>query len=73
MPTRQELQTLYQKGVGQQNRDPSFRTTAPLVWAESRDSSSAWFFRFDFGVSDGDWTYRGTHSSLRVFGVRSRP
>ena len=27
MPTRQELRTLYQKGVGQRNMDPAFKTT----------------------------------------------
>jgi hypothetical protein len=71
MPTRQELATLYQEGVGKRNMDPAFKTTGWWVWAEPRDSSSAWGFRFNFGLE----TYYGRTwtSDNRVFGVRSRP
>jgi len=71
MPTRQQLKTLYQKGVGEWNRDPSFKTTGPCVWAEPRDSSSAWNFTFYNG--NENWLYRDTSGNHRAFGVRSRP
>jgi len=46
MPTREELKTLYEKGLGDRNMNPVFKTTGWWVWAEERDSSSAWFFGF---------------------------
>jgi hypothetical protein len=71
MPTRVELKTLYQHGVGEWNRDPAFKTTGWLVWAEPRDSSLAWYFNFNFG---DERCYLRDHSARhRVFGVRSRP
>ncbi|MBN1904091.1 MAG: DUF1566 domain-containing protein [Deltaproteobacteria bacterium] len=71
MPTRSELSTLYQNGVGERNMDPSFKTTGWWVWAEPRDSSSAWFFNFKLGKDS--WYSYGYSGYLRVFGVRSRP
>lgn len=71
MPTRQELRTIYQQGVGERNMDSVFKTTGYYVWAEPRDSSSAWYFRFDNGTEyshDRDRSY-----FIRGFGVRSRP
>lgn len=70
MPTRAELKTLYQPGVGTRNMDPAFKISGWWVWGEPRDSSSAWAFRFNGG---GDSSYfRDTSSTIRVFGVRSR-
>ena len=71
MPTRQELRSLYEKGIGERNMDPAFKTTGWYVWAEPRDSSSAWGFNF----SDGEeiWYSRYSSNRYRVFGVRSRP
>jgi hypothetical protein len=72
MPTRMELKTLYQQGVGVRNIDPAFKTTGWWVWAEPRDSSSAWTFYFNNG-NEEIWRTRDLSSGLRVFGVRSRP
>ncbi len=70
MPTRQELATLYQEGIGERNMDPAFRMTGWWVWAEPRDSSSAWNFYFARGKEF--WLNRNLSRNNRVFGVRSR-
>jgi hypothetical protein len=70
MPTRQELAMLYQKGVGERNMDPSFKTTGWYVWREPRDSSSAWNFSFYDGYEH--WGNRYDSGHYRVFAVRSR-
>ena len=70
MPTRQELATLYQQGRGERNMDPAFKTTGWWVWAEPRDSSSAWDFNFPDGR--GDWDARDYSRNHRVFAMRSR-
>jgi len=49
MPTRKELSALYQKGMEKRNMDLAFKTTGLYIWAEPRDSSSAWGFSFDDG------------------------
>lgn len=69
MPTRQELASLYQKGVGERNMDPAFRTTGMWVWAEPHDSSSAWLFNFRHGFEG--WRFRDDPDYNRVFAVRS--
>ena len=71
MPTRKELATLYQRGIGERNMDPAFRPTGWWVWAEPRDSSSAWGFYFHDGYES--W-HRRDYSGRdpRVFAVRSR-
>jgi hypothetical protein len=71
MPTRQELRTIYQQGVGERNMDSAFKTTGYYVWAELRDSSSAWDFNFDNGHEY--WRDRDNSHNTRGFGVRSRP
>jgi hypothetical protein len=71
MPTRQELSTLYQKGVGERNMDTAFKTTGWAVWAEPIDSSSAWAFRFGLG-DDYSNNRDYSHYFYRGFGVRSR-
>ena len=69
MPTRQELKGLYKKGIGERNMYPVFKITGWNVWAEPRDSSSAWVFNFYDG---GElWAGRGQPANPRVFGVRS--
>jgi hypothetical protein len=70
MPMCQELATLYQAGVGEQNIDAAFKTTGWYVWGEPRDSSSAWYFYFSFG--NERWYSRYSSLSFRVFAVRSR-
>lgn len=72
MPTRQELATLYQQGVGERNLDPAFETMGWYAWSEPRDSSTAWALRFRDGIEE--WLHRdNSYSYDRVFGVRSRP
>jgi len=71
MPTRAELKTIYEKGMGERNIDPVFKTTGWGVWSsESYDSSSAW--GFDFLDGPEYWHRRGTALSTRAFAVRSR-
>jgi len=71
MPTRVELKTLYQQGVGERNIDPAFKITGTWVWAEPRDSSSAFSFHFYYGRDTAN--RRDFSVDARVFGVRSRP
>lgn len=71
MPTKAELKTLHQPGVGERNMDPAIKTTGWWVWAEPRDSSSAWYFLFNAGYEG--WLSRDDSNNGRVFGVRSRP
>ena len=71
MPTRKELKSLYQKGVGSRNMTPLLRTGGWWVWSgETKASSYAWRFRFrgDNDVSSPrHLSYYG-----RGFAVRSR-
>ena len=71
MPTRQELRSVYQKGVGELNIDPAFKITRSGVWADPLDSSSAW--GFDFYIGNDFRRFRSESGNTRVFGVRSRP
>jgi hypothetical protein len=71
MPMRQELSTLYQKGVGERNTDSAFKTNGNHVWTEPRDSSSAWNFNFNNG--NEYWGNPDISSNGRGFGVRLRP
>ena len=71
IPTWDELQTLYQPDVGEHNMDQAFKTTGEVVWAESRDSSSARGFSFDTGMESGRAGL--LFIGARVFGVRSLP
>lgn len=76
MPMRNELRALYQKGVGDRNIDPVFKLSESWVWAEPKDSSSAWFISFDHGSNEQPWNYMSYSNIdpvLRVLGVRSRP
>ena len=71
MPTRAELKTLYRSGVGERNMKKPITTSGWWVWAEPKDSSSAWGFNFSNG--NEVWDYRDDSDDDRVFGVRSRP
>ena len=73
MPTRKELQTLYQANIGGRNMDPVFKTSGWYVWAEPRDASSAWVFNIDGGKEEvgGPGFFRRKPGG-RVFGVRPR-
>ena len=70
MPTWKELQALYQQGLGKRNMDPAFATTGWWVWAEPRDTVTAWHFRFLDAIED--FYRRDKSDDFRVFGVRSR-
>jgi hypothetical protein len=72
MPTRQELKSLYQKGLGTRNMDPTLKTSGWWVWSgELSDSSSAWDFNFIMGKEQA--IPRRSSTNNRVFAVRSRP
>ena len=70
MPTRTELEALYQEGAGTRNMTPLLNTNGWWVWSESKDSSSAWGFNFYDG--NENWSYLGFSSSRRGFAVHSR-
>jgi hypothetical protein len=71
MPTRYELQTLYQKDAGTRNMTPLLKTTGWWVWSgETGGSSSAWYF--GFGLGNGHWNDRDDSHNTRGFAVRSR-
>ncbi|MBB5347055.1 DUF1566 domain-containing protein [Desulfoprunum benzoelyticum] len=71
LPTRAELQGLYQPDAGERNMAPAFKTTGWLLWAEPRDAASAWAFNFKNGSEY--WYYRDSSDGNRVFGVRAKP
>ena len=72
MPTRAELETLFQYGAGKSNMTPLLKTTGFRVWSgETKDSSSACYFAFYAGYAA--WGERGIASyGDRGFAVRSR-
>lgn len=69
MPTLAELKGLYTRNLGDRNMDPFFKTTGWWVWAEPKDSSSAW--NFDFKAGQDIWTNHNEADNTRAFGVRS--
>ena len=49
MPKKEELKSLYKKGVGERNMTPLFKITGYRVWSnETEGESGAWFFNFYF-------------------------
>ena len=69
MPTRDELNSLYVKGVGSQNMSPLLKTTGGFVWTDEVVSSSyAWGFCFEIG--DAYWPLRTYSETARGFAVR---
>ncbi len=70
MPTKAELETLYQKNTGSRNMHPTFKTTGWWVWsAGDRNASTAWGFSFKYGYAD--WISKTKYVNSRVFAVRS--
>jgi len=71
MPTKEELETLYQMGAGTRNMNPLLKTTGWVVWSgDTKDSSAAWLFLFVEGY--GNWSILNSSHYLRGFAVRSR-
>ena len=71
MPTMDELEGLYKKGVKWRNMTPLLKTTGWLVWSgETKGSSDACVFYFRFGCRF--WPDRTTSYLRRGFAVRSR-
>lgn len=69
MPTRDELSSLYIKGVGSKNMSPLLKTTGGFVWtSETVSSSYAWGFCFEIG--DAYWPLRTYSETARGFAVR---
>ena len=70
MPTKEELEGLYQKGKGKRNMTPLLKTTGWRVWAvERKGSHSAQYF--DFYVGSKILDFRMSNHP-RAFAVRSR-
>ena len=74
MPTMDELEGLYKKGMGSHNITPLLKATSGKylgVWSGgTKGSSDAWGFYFYFG--DGGWGFRSISSYSRAIAVRSR-
>ena len=71
MPNKEELTSLYKKGVGERNMTPLIKTTGWRVWSNQLEGDmGAWYFNF----YDGDYTWgtRESEGNPRVFAVRSR-
>jgi len=84
MPTKAELKTLYQKGVGTHNMTSLLKTTGGWVWSgelkapggwaafgSTKSSSLAWVFVFHDG-SEGTGAREYPSPGFRGFAVRSR-
>ena len=71
MPTKEELKSLYKKGVGSRNMTPLLKTTGWQLWSdETKGSEAAWYFNFYDG--EYEWSPRESYHSPRVFAVRSQ-
>ncbi|MBN1103063.1 MAG: DUF1566 domain-containing protein, partial [Deltaproteobacteria bacterium] len=71
MPTVKELESLYEEGKGTRNMTSLLKTTGWWVWsAQTKDSSAAWVFGFDFGGKG--WRGRTGSRNGRACAVRSR-
>jgi hypothetical protein len=69
MPSRDELQTLFNADTGERRMDPVFKSTGSGVWAEPRDSVSAWYITF---TGEEGWGSIFDSGHGRAFAVRSR-
>ena len=73
MPSMDELEGLYKKGVGNRNMTPLLKTTIWYVWSGEthgqNNSTVSGFFRFNAG--EPYWSYR-FYKKPRAFAVRSR-
>jgi len=66
-----ELECLYQRGVGKLNMTPLLKTTGWWGWSgETKGSSDAWYFYFPKG--ERSWYTRDYSRGVRAFAVRSR-
>jgi len=73
MPTTDELEGLYNSGAGSRNMTPLLKTSGWVVWSgETRGSSDARDFSFDFGRGTRGWNARHGSGHGRAFAVRSR-
>ena len=73
MPTMDELEGLYKKGVGSHNITPLLNTNSKYLWVwsgETKGSSDAWGFPFFDGHRDCG--HRDLSRYSRAFAVRSR-
>ena len=71
MPTREELNTLYQIRAGSRKMTSLLKTTGWYIWSgETKDSSSAWYFDFKEGYEPR--SPRTFFINMRGFAVRSR-
>ncbi|MFC1489120.1 DUF1566 domain-containing protein [Thermodesulfobacteriota bacterium] len=70
LPTLDELQSLYHKGMGSRNIPPLLKTTGWWIWSgKERGRQSAWLFGCR-RASEG-WSHKNLKSSKRVFAIRS--
>lgn len=72
MPTREELKTLFEKGLGTKNIDPIFEHSGIVIWAEKKSSRTAWGFSFVYGNETSGSSSNDSHMT-RVWGVRTAP
>ena len=73
MPTMDELEGLYKKGMGSHNITSLLKTTSPYLWiwsGEAQGSSDARYFYFYNG--DRSWYSRDYSGGVRGFAVRSQ-
>ena len=71
MPSLDELESLYEEGVGERNMMTSIKTTGWYVWSEKiKNSSQAWYF--DFLDGSKIWGDLPDDYNSRAFAVRSR-
>jgi hypothetical protein len=71
MPTRQELEGLYQEEFGTNNMNPLFRTTGGFAWTDEMvGKTHAWGFCFEIGSPY--WPRITFSDTARAFAVRSR-
>jgi hypothetical protein len=74
MPTMDELEGIYKKGMGSHNITPLLKATSGKylwVWSgETKGSSDARYFGFAYGSTN--WSFRSYSFNVRAFAVRSR-
>ena len=67
MPTRKELETLYQEGKGKRNMTRLLETEAWWAWSAEHDESASSSL-FDFSRGERDWHSR----TPRAYAVRAK-
>ncbi len=72
LPTKRELQGLYQRGKGTRNMTPLLKTSGWRIWSgEKKNSSAAWYFPFLYGTEPW-YTDNSFYYNTRAFAVRPR-